>query len=101
VRKATVYDVAELAGVSIATVSFAFTRPEKIKPGTVESVMAAADKLGYVPSASARGPMTTSWNPGSREPERATVYRTADSSRSTPTRCSVVFSSRRGGAGTR
>jgi DNA-binding LacI/PurR family transcriptional regulator len=55
VRKATVYDVAELAGVSIATVSFAFTRPEKIKPGTVQSVMAAADKLGYVPSASARG----------------------------------------------
>ncbi len=55
VRKVTVYDVAQRAGVSSATVSFAFTRPEKIKPETVQTVMAAADELGYVPSASARG----------------------------------------------
>ncbi|WP_147796197.1 LacI family DNA-binding transcriptional regulator [Cellulomonas sp. Y8] len=54
-RKVTVYDVAQRAGVSSATVSFAFTRPEKIKPETVRTVMAAADELGYVPSASARG----------------------------------------------
>jgi DNA-binding LacI/PurR family transcriptional regulator len=54
-QKVTVYDVAELAGVSIATVSFAFTRPEKVKPDTVRAVMVAADTLGYVPSASARG----------------------------------------------
>jgi DNA-binding LacI/PurR family transcriptional regulator len=51
----TVYDVAELAGVSIATVSFAFTRPDKVKAETLRNVMAAADQLGYVPSASARG----------------------------------------------
>ncbi|MET0197701.1 MAG: LacI family DNA-binding transcriptional regulator [Microbacterium sp.] len=54
-RKATVYDVAERAGVSIATVSFAFTKPGRVKRETVEAVMAAADELGYVPSASARG----------------------------------------------
>ncbi|MBT2486181.1 MULTISPECIES: LacI family DNA-binding transcriptional regulator [unclassified Microbacterium] len=54
-QKSTVYDVAQLAGVSIATVSFAFTKPDKVKPDTIAAVMAAADELGYVPSASARG----------------------------------------------
>ena len=51
----TVYDVAERAGVSIATVSFAFRRPEKVKASTREAVLAVARELGYVPSASARG----------------------------------------------
>lgn len=51
----TVYHVAELAGVSIATVSFTFRQPEKVKPSTRELVLAAAEELGYVPSASARG----------------------------------------------
>ena len=51
----TVYDVAERAGVSIATVSFAFRKPEKVKDSTRELVLAAARQLGYVPSASARG----------------------------------------------
>jgi DNA-binding LacI/PurR family transcriptional regulator len=51
----TVYDVAERAGVSIATVSFAFRRPEKVKASTREMVLAVARELGYVPSASARG----------------------------------------------
>jgi DNA-binding LacI/PurR family transcriptional regulator len=54
-RRITVYDVAERAGVSIATVSFAFTRPEKIRAETMRTVMAAADELGYVPSGNARG----------------------------------------------
>jgi DNA-binding LacI/PurR family transcriptional regulator len=51
----TVYDVAERASVSIATVSYTYTRPEKVKPRTREKVLAAAQDLGYVPSASARG----------------------------------------------
>lgn len=51
----TVYHVAELAGVSIATVSFTFRQPEKVKASTRELVLAAAQELGYVPSASARG----------------------------------------------
>ncbi len=55
VKAPTVYDVAERAGVSIATVSFAFRRPEKVRASTRETVFAAARDLGYVPSASARG----------------------------------------------
>ena len=51
----TVYDVAERAGVSIATVSFAFRRPERVKDSTREAVLEAARELGYVPNASARG----------------------------------------------
>ncbi|MDQ0647959.1 DNA-binding LacI/PurR family transcriptional regulator [Microbacterium natoriense] len=50
----TVYDVAERAGVSIATVSFAFRRPEKVRPETRASVLEAARAIGYVPSGSAR-----------------------------------------------
>lgn len=50
----TVYDVAERAGVSIATVSFAFRRPEKVRPETRDAVLEAAREIGYVPSGSAR-----------------------------------------------
>jgi LacI family transcriptional regulator len=50
-----VYDVAKLAGVSTATVSFTFRRPDKVRQTTREAVRAAARQLGYVPSASARG----------------------------------------------
>jgi LacI family transcriptional regulator len=41
----TVYDVAERAGVSIATVSFAFRRPEKVKASTREMVLAVAREM--------------------------------------------------------
>ncbi|CAN5356918.1 LacI family DNA-binding transcriptional regulator [soil metagenome] len=51
----TVYDVAQRAGVSIATVSFAFRRSERVKDSTREAILAAARDLGYVPNASARG----------------------------------------------
>lgn len=54
-KSPTVYNVAERAGVSIATVSFAFRRPERVKESTREAVFAAARELGYVPNASARG----------------------------------------------
>ncbi|OZG61312.1 LacI family transcriptional regulator [Bifidobacterium lemurum] len=54
-RRATVYDVANKAGVSTATVSFTFRHPEKVKPSTREKVLGAAHELEYVPSASARG----------------------------------------------
>src|SRR3712207_3402896 len=40
-RRPTVYDVAELAGVSIATVSFAFSKPDRVKSQTLEAVLAA------------------------------------------------------------
>src|SRR3954467_15282854 len=51
----TVYDVAKRAGVSIATVSFTFRQPAKVKESTRRIVEAAARELGYIPSASARG----------------------------------------------
>lgn len=54
-RRPTVYDVAEEAGVSIASVSFAFRRPDKLSESTRRRVLDAARRLGYAPSASARG----------------------------------------------
>jgi DNA-binding LacI/PurR family transcriptional regulator len=51
----TVYDVASKAGVSIATVSFTFRQPSRVRESTREAVIAAARDLGYVPSGSARG----------------------------------------------
>lgn len=54
-RRPTVYDVAQEAQVSIATVSFAFRRPDKLSEPTRERVLAAARRLGYAPSAAARG----------------------------------------------
>lgn len=54
-RRPTVYDVAARANVSIATVSFAFSRPDQISDKTRERVLDVARELGYMPSASARG----------------------------------------------
>ncbi|NUS03158.1 MAG: LacI family DNA-binding transcriptional regulator [Nonomuraea sp.] len=54
-QRTTVYDVAERAGVSIATVSYTFRQPERVRPETRELVLQAARVLGYVPSGSARG----------------------------------------------
>ena len=54
-KRPTVYDVAQAAGVSIATVSFAFRQPERVRASTREVVLEAARKLNYVPSANARG----------------------------------------------
>lgn len=54
IGRPTVYDVAERAGVSIATVSFAFRRPDKVRSETRDTVLQVARELGYVPSGSAR-----------------------------------------------
>src|SRR3954453_665925 len=51
----TVYDVATRAGVSIATVSRVFSRPESVKDETRRRVLESVDALGYVPSGAARG----------------------------------------------
>ncbi len=51
----TVYDVAELAGVSIATVSRVLRSPGVVKESTSVRVMDAVRELGYLPSGSARG----------------------------------------------
>ncbi len=54
-KRPTVYDVAARAGVSIATVSFAFRQPGRVRESTRQAVLDAARELGYVPSANARG----------------------------------------------
>ena len=50
----TIYDVADLANVSMATVSRVLNKPDKVNTATKEKVLAAVEKLGYVPNQMAR-----------------------------------------------
>lgn len=50
----TIKDIAELAGVSKTTVSFAFNDPERIGADTRERILAIAEEHGYVPDPVAR-----------------------------------------------
>ena len=50
----TIYDVSRLSGVSTATVSRAFTAPDRVRESTRRRVYAAAEALHYQPSAIAR-----------------------------------------------
>lgn len=47
-------DVGRAAGVSAVTVSRVLNQPELVRPETREKVLAAVDKLGYIPDAAAR-----------------------------------------------
>ncbi|WEV75289.1 LacI family DNA-binding transcriptional regulator [Bifidobacterium sp. ESL0800] len=47
-------DVAKAAGVSVSTVSYVLSGKRSISSKTTDAVLAAIDKLGYVPNASAR-----------------------------------------------
>jgi DNA-binding LacI/PurR family transcriptional regulator len=51
--KVTIYEVARRAGVSIATVSHVFNRPERVKSSTRERVLDAVEELGFVPKPTA------------------------------------------------
>ena len=51
----TIYDVAERAGVSIATVSRVVNGHRSIRPDTQERVLRAIRELGFVPNSAARG----------------------------------------------
>jgi LacI family transcriptional regulator len=53
--KATIYNVAIKAGVSLATVSRTLNNPEKVKPETRERVLEVIKELGYKPNAYAKG----------------------------------------------
>ncbi|WP_353952775.1 LacI family DNA-binding transcriptional regulator [Knoellia sp. S7-12] len=53
-QRATIYSVADAAGVSIATVSRVFQGPGTVAKGTRERVLAAATELNYVPLGAAR-----------------------------------------------
>jgi LacI family transcriptional regulator len=50
----TIYDVAAEARVSIATVSRVLNSPQKVNPETRSAVLAAIEKLGFIPKADAR-----------------------------------------------
>jgi LacI family transcriptional regulator len=52
-RPATIYDVAERAGVSITTVSNALNQPSRVAAATLEKVLAVVDELGFTPKAAA------------------------------------------------
>jgi DNA-binding LacI/PurR family transcriptional regulator len=53
VEHATIYDVADRAGVSISTVSHTLNRPHRVNAATRQRVLDAIDELGYVPKATA------------------------------------------------
>lgn len=53
-KKATIYDVAKHAGVSITTVSRMLNAPDKVNSRTRDRVLAAIDQLNFVPKAEAR-----------------------------------------------
>lgn len=50
----TIAQIAAALGVSTATVSRAFSRPEMLRPDTVQRVWDEASRLGYVPNQAAR-----------------------------------------------
>src|SRR6201990_3236261 len=43
----TLRQVAEAAGVSVMTASYAYSQPERVAPATAAKVRAAAEQLGY------------------------------------------------------
>ncbi|HRQ22456.1 MAG TPA: LacI family DNA-binding transcriptional regulator [Anaerolineales bacterium] len=53
-KNPTIYDVAKLSGVSIATISRVLNASNKVNPETQRRVMSAIDQLGFVPKAEAR-----------------------------------------------
>lgn len=53
-KRATINDVAGLAGVSIKTVSRVFNSEPNVRPATKEKVLTAANELDYRPNLSAR-----------------------------------------------
>ncbi|MET9220478.1 LacI family DNA-binding transcriptional regulator [Streptomyces sp. NPDC088197] len=50
----TIREVASAAGVSVSTVSRAFTAPDQVQPKTRQRILEAAAKLGYAPNPAAR-----------------------------------------------
>jgi LacI family transcriptional regulator len=53
-KSPTIYDVAKLSGVSIATISRVLNAPSMVKAETRKRVLHAIDDLGFVPKAAAR-----------------------------------------------
>lgn len=53
-KRPTLADVAKLAGVSLGSASRALSMPDELRPETLEKVMQAIKKLGYIPHGTAR-----------------------------------------------
>jgi LacI family transcriptional regulator len=51
--KATIYDVAGVAGVSIATVSRVINGTARVRPATADKVISAIEALDFVPDVNA------------------------------------------------
>jgi LacI family transcriptional regulator len=54
-KRATIYDIAKTAGVSIGTVSRVMNGKDRVHPDTRARILAIAEQLRFQPSASARG----------------------------------------------
>jgi len=54
IRRPTISDVADAAGVSKTAVSFAFNRPDRLAPDTAVRIRSVAETLGYRPHPVAR-----------------------------------------------
>lgn len=52
-HRATIYEVADRARVSISTVSNVLNKPDRVSPATRQRVLAAADELGFIPQVQA------------------------------------------------
>lgn len=52
-HRVTIYEVAELAQVSISTVSNVLNKPDRVSAATRQRVLAAVDELGFVPQVQA------------------------------------------------
>jgi len=61
-KKPTIYDVAEISGVSISTISRVLNSPDKVNAKTLKRVMSAIDQLAFVPKAEARARAMRSTN---------------------------------------
>lgn len=53
-KRPTIRDVAAVAGVSKSLVSLAFREPSRVADARLKTILAAAEKLGYVPNMSAQ-----------------------------------------------
>lgn len=56
--RVTIKEIAEKAGVSVTSVSFAFNNPSRLHEATVQRILEVAEELGYIPNPIARSMST-------------------------------------------